>query len=198
MFIVAPIGRTKLDTSFSTFKWFCTLSIVTGSVAALELVEKATSCAGRIAFKKEIGFLPVSSLTIKRYIIIINNNPKRRVNEYIKRLFKRSALGASTINAANNPNTPYGANIIIRSIIFKTTSLKESKKSLIGLALFGGIRIIDIPNRIEKNITCSIFLLSDAAATKFDGTKSIKGCNGPEFLFSAAADLFFSASESYA
>ena len=82
--------------------------------------------------------------------------------------------------------------------IQKTRKNLDKKKSLIGFALFGGIRIIDIPNRIEKKITCSIFLLSDAAATKFDGTKSTKGCSGPEFLFSAAADLFFSASESYA
>ena len=106
-------------------------------------------------------------------------------------------MGASTIKAANNPNTPYGANIIIISIIFKTTSLKESKKSLIGFALLGGIKIIEIPNNIEKNITCNMFLLSDAAATKLDGTKSTRGCNGPASLLSAAAFLFFSASESY-
>ena len=81
-------------------------------------------------------------------------------------------------------------------MIFNTTSLKESKKSLIGFAFSDGMSIIEIPNNIEKNITCSIFLLSDAAATKFDGTKSTKGCSGPAFLFSAAADLFFSASES--
>ena len=63
--------------------------------------------------------------------------------------------------------------------------------------MFGGIKIIDIPNNIEKNITCNIFLLSDAAATKLDGTKSTRGCNGPASLLSAAALLFFSASESY-
>ena len=52
MLIVAPIGRTKLETSSFTPKWLWTLSIVTGRVAALELVENATSWAGRIPFKK--------------------------------------------------------------------------------------------------------------------------------------------------
>ena len=40
MFIVAPIGNTKLEISLSTPRFFSTQSIVTGSVAALELVEK--------------------------------------------------------------------------------------------------------------------------------------------------------------
>ena len=55
MLIVAPIGRTKLATSLSTPKFSSTHSIVTGKVAALELVENASSCAGAIPrTKKEI------------------------------------------------------------------------------------------------------------------------------------------------
>ena len=51
----------------------------------------------------------------------------------------------------------------------------ESKKSFMGFALAGGIKIIDTPNNIEKNITCSMFLLSEAADTKFEGTRSTSG-----------------------
>ena len=55
MLIVAPIGRTKLATSLSTPKFPSTHSIVTGKVAALELVENASNCAGAIPrTKKEI------------------------------------------------------------------------------------------------------------------------------------------------
>ena len=43
MLTVAPIGRTKLDISLSTPKFFSAQSIVTGSVAALELVEKPSN-----------------------------------------------------------------------------------------------------------------------------------------------------------
>ena len=55
-----------------------------------------------------------------------------------------------------------------------------------------------MPNKIEKKIIWSIFLLSVAAFIIFDGTISIIGWRGPEFLVSAAASLFLSASSSYA
>ena len=57
IFIVVPIGRTKLLTSSSTPRCSCTLSMVTGSVAADELVENANNCAGKIPFKKNFGVL---------------------------------------------------------------------------------------------------------------------------------------------
>ena len=57
MLIVAPIGKTKLETSFFTPNSFSTLSIVTGRVAALELVEKATNCAGKIPLINSLKFL---------------------------------------------------------------------------------------------------------------------------------------------
>ena len=41
MLTVAPIGKTKLDISFDTPNLSLTHSIVTGNVAALELVENA-------------------------------------------------------------------------------------------------------------------------------------------------------------
>ena len=63
MFIVAPTGKTKLETSLSTPMCSSTLSIVTGSVAALELVEKANNCAGLNCFKNTIGFFFVKKLT---------------------------------------------------------------------------------------------------------------------------------------
>ncbi len=60
IFTVAPIGKTKLVTSLSTPTFFSTTSIVTGNVAALELVEKANNCAGEIWRKNFTGFLLVN------------------------------------------------------------------------------------------------------------------------------------------
>ena len=172
--------------------------MVTGSVAALELVEKATNWAGKIPLKKKLGLLFNINLTAIVYITISENKPIISVIEYNNKLFNRSHLGASTISVANNAKTPKGAKLIIRSIIFNITSLSESKKSFNGLDFFSGIRIMDIPNKIEKKIIWSIFLLSVAAFIIFDGTISIIGWRGPEFLVSAAASLFLSASSSYA
>ena len=73
--------------------------------------------------------------------------------EYKIKLFKRSILGASTIKEAKRAKTPKGAHAIIISIIFKITSFKESKKVFTGLDFSDGIKIIAIPNNIEKNIT---------------------------------------------
>ena len=64
MLTVDPIGRTKLDISLSTPKFFSAQSIVTGSVAALELVEKPSNCAAEIPFINVEGLVPVISLTI--------------------------------------------------------------------------------------------------------------------------------------
>ena len=63
--MVAPKGQTKLVTSSETLRFFSTLFIVKGNVAALELVEKANICAGKIAFKKLKKLIPVNE-----YIII--------------------------------------------------------------------------------------------------------------------------------
>ena len=40
----------------------------------------------------------------------------------------------------------------MRSIIFNITSFSESKKSFSGFDLFSGMRIIEMPNKIEKKI----------------------------------------------
>ena len=61
--IVAPIGKTKLATSSSTPKLSTVLSIVTGKVAALELVEKANNCAGEIPLIKNFGLFLANTLT---------------------------------------------------------------------------------------------------------------------------------------
>ena len=45
MLIVAPSGNTNDATSSEMPRFFCALFIVTGSVAALDDVENATSCA---------------------------------------------------------------------------------------------------------------------------------------------------------
>ena len=57
MLIVAPRGRTKDETSFETprFRWLT--SMVTGSVAPLELDEKARSWAGAIPRKNRPIFM---------------------------------------------------------------------------------------------------------------------------------------------
>ena len=48
----SPNGNTKEETSSETSRFSSQHSIVIGSVAALELVEKATNCAGAILEKK--------------------------------------------------------------------------------------------------------------------------------------------------
>ena len=49
--MVAPSGRTKEVVSFEAPSFSLHWRMVTGSVAPLELVEKASSCAGAIALK---------------------------------------------------------------------------------------------------------------------------------------------------
>ncbi len=88
-------------------------------------------------------------------------------------------LGESATSEAIKANTPYGAPNIIRSIIFKMISLKLSKKSLNGLVVVSGKRIIAIPKKSAKNITCNILLLTVAAFTIFSGTISSIKDNGP-------------------
>ena len=62
IFTVAPTGNTKPETSLSTPKCSSTLSMVTGNVAALELVEKANNCAGLNCFKNHNGDFLVINL----------------------------------------------------------------------------------------------------------------------------------------
>ena len=50
---------------FETFNSSCTLSIVNGKVAALELVEKARSCAGEMAFINRMN-LTLANRLIKK------------------------------------------------------------------------------------------------------------------------------------
>ena len=51
MLMVTPTGSTNDDTSSETPRCFWVRSIVKGRVAALELVEKASICTGKIALK---------------------------------------------------------------------------------------------------------------------------------------------------
>ena len=53
--------------------------MVTGSVAALELVEKATNWAGKIPLKKKLGLLFNINLTTTVYITISRIKPRIRV-----------------------------------------------------------------------------------------------------------------------
>ena len=149
-FIVAPIGKTKLATSSSTPICSVTLSIVTGRVAALELVENASNCAGEIAFIKKLGLFFVKIKTRKLYIIIIKARPINTVKAYQANALNKSTLGDSAIKDANNAKTPYGAANIIRSTIFKITSFKPSKKLLTVLPFSSGIKINPIPKKNGK------------------------------------------------
>jgi len=63
--MVAPTGRTKLLMSLSTPICSSTLSMVTGRVAALELVEKASSWAGLILLRKVHGLYLVKVPTTR-------------------------------------------------------------------------------------------------------------------------------------
>ena len=61
MLMVAPSGSTNDATSFDTPRFRSVTRIVTGSVAALEDVEKATSCACAIPRKNVTGPIGVKS-----------------------------------------------------------------------------------------------------------------------------------------
>ena len=63
MLMVAPMGSTKLATSSSTPRCSSTRSMVTGRVAALELVEKASNWAGAMPLKKNLYPRLAMSLT---------------------------------------------------------------------------------------------------------------------------------------
>ena len=63
MLIVAPRGRTNEETSSDTPSFSSQRSMVTGSVAPLELVENATSWAGAIPAKKVRIVIGVKSLS---------------------------------------------------------------------------------------------------------------------------------------
>src|SRR5690606_19866739 len=104
--MVAPMGSTKLVTSSSTPKCSSTRSIVTGRVAALELVEKANNCAGDIPFIKKEGLRLVKTQTINRYTPIIIISPKSTQTAYHAKALKRSKLGDSTTRAAKRAKTP--------------------------------------------------------------------------------------------
>ena len=197
MLTVAPIGRTKLEISLSTPSLFSAQSIVTGRVAALELVENPKSCAAAIPLIKKPGLVFVISLTKIPYTKIIIISPIIRVTEYIPSAINKSILGDSTTKVAKSANTPYGALSIIKSISFKIIELKPSKKSLTGFACFGSIKIIPIPKKIAKKITCSIFLLFVAASNIFAGTTSTSGCSGPLSDCSCACSCFCIVSASY-
>ena len=118
---------------------------------------------------------------------IINNNPPITHKAYIPKAANKSALGASTTNAAKSANTPNGAVSIMISIIFKMTSLKPSKNFFTGSACSSGIKMSPIPKKIAKKITCNILALLPAAPTILLGTISTKACKGPaSFCFSAS------------
>ena len=52
-----PSGRTKLDTELLTPRFSSAHSIETGNVAEDEDVEKAISCAGRMALRNDLSFI---------------------------------------------------------------------------------------------------------------------------------------------
>lgn len=63
MLMVAPRGTTKLATSFFTPTRSSTVRRVTGRVAPLEAVLKATSSGSRILPKKRIGLTLPSTIS---------------------------------------------------------------------------------------------------------------------------------------
>jgi hypothetical protein len=68
---------------------------VTGSVAALELVENPKSCAAEIPLIKNPGLVLVITLTKIPYTKIIRISPIIRVIEYIPSAINKSILGDS-------------------------------------------------------------------------------------------------------
>ena len=94
MFIVAPRGHTKLVTSSDTFKFFSTLFIVRGSVAALELVEKASIWAGKIAFKNFLIVIPVLGSYFGQKNSALSDDAKEKIINEIE----KKGIGKKKIN----------------------------------------------------------------------------------------------------
>jgi hypothetical protein len=73
--------------------------MVTGNVAALELVEKAMSCAGIMPFKKVMNFIGVKKCIANGYTTKMTNpSANKTVSAYTPSAMKRSQLFISTMS----------------------------------------------------------------------------------------------------
>ena len=109
MLMVAPKGRTKEEITRGTFNSFSTVSMVTGSVAFDEEVEKATNIGGRMARQNLRGLtLPIISTANEMITVawiaraIITNTP------YLRRETNTSKPNLPIVEASK-AKTPKGA-----------------------------------------------------------------------------------------
>ena len=77
-------------------------------------------------------------------------SPTISVKLYNSKLLNRSHFGASTIKVANSAKTPKGANCIMRSIILRITSFKESKILLKDKLFFQGLKSLKFQKLSKK------------------------------------------------
>ena len=117
--IDVPSGITKLQILLETPARFSTHSIVTGSVADEELVEKAVTSAGPMALKCSHGFTLAT---------VLSNSGKPMNIKMLKptmTVMKKTAKERNESNPevandlATRQNTPMGKNFMITSVIAK-------------------------------------------------------------------------------
>ena len=113
MLTVAPRGRTKLEMFSDTPSSSSVIFMVTGSVALLELVEKASNCAGRIALKKwPTGTFVINLSKSGNMTIMTIKRPANTIKLYLSkakssvRAESGSSPAISTIKEAIKANTP--------------------------------------------------------------------------------------------
>ena len=80
---------------------------------------------------------------------------------------------------ASSAKTAKGAISMIRSTIFRITSLRPSMSLFSGFTFFGSISSMEMPKAMAKKITCSIRLLLPNAAKMLSGTISTRKERGP-------------------
>ena len=172
MLTVAPIGNTKEVTRLDAPTLFSTASIVTGSVAPEELVEKAMTMGWTMFRKCVIGLIRPTKRKIRGSVI---NKWKVRPATSIS-AYRPSALKAASpvvpISLAIRANTPIGATKRIMPPVRRIIASKaDSKKPSSGPRCDCCNVLIVMPRTMEKKMMASIFA-SAAAAKTFSGTMS--------------------------
>ena len=164
--MVAPRGRTKLDTSFFTPN-LLVHSMLKGSVPTLLALENANSIASLISLKNRIGLIFPIALTALEYTTTI----WIMLTRYATPINFRSGSSTDTplvaMTGVISPNTPIGENLIIIPMTLIDTS---EKLSMTEPASFPFSPAIITPNPKNRAITIIWSMVASASGcTALDG-----------------------------
>lgn len=173
MLIVVPSEHTNPATSSRTPRRSRQHSMLTGSVAALLLLENASSCAGAIALKNrryptrfERG---VSRIIITGY----TTSSTTACAEALVKVYTASALSISSPSEATigviSANTAYGAACISSRTRCSTASDIASQNTITVRVFSAGTSVRPSPISTDSVTTCSISACA-IAANGFAGT----------------------------